>query len=112
MSDKNNTMNILYSIDETKKDYSRYLWVSILSLLENNKDENINEKLKVFENDVPVRRKLINEKIYIFNCELLKYLNWMKYSNNLLIKTAFTNSTTFYEYIICLIRYKLKNVFK
>lgn len=70
------------------------------------------EKLKVFENDVPVRRKLINEKIYIFNCELLKYLNWMKYSNNLLIKTAFTNSTTFYEYIICLIRYKLKNVFK
>ena len=34
-------MNILYSIDEWKKDYSRYLWVSILSLLEHNKDENI-----------------------------------------------------------------------
>lgn len=34
-------MNILYSIDEWKKDYSRYLWVSILSLLEHNKDENV-----------------------------------------------------------------------
>ena len=34
-------MNILYAIDEWKKDYSRYLWVSILSLLENNKEENV-----------------------------------------------------------------------
>lgn len=34
-------MNILYSIDEWKKDYSRYLWVSILSLLEKNKNEDI-----------------------------------------------------------------------
>ena len=34
-------MNILYAIDEWKKDYSRYLWVSILSLLENNKNENV-----------------------------------------------------------------------
>ena len=34
-------MNILYGIDEWKKDYSRYLGVSILSLLENNKDENV-----------------------------------------------------------------------
>lgn len=38
---KNDRMNILYCIDETKKDYSRFLWVSILSLLENNKDEDI-----------------------------------------------------------------------
>jgi len=34
-------MNILYCIDETKKDYSRFMWVSMLSLLENNKDEDI-----------------------------------------------------------------------
>ena len=34
-------MNILYWMDEIRKDFSRYLWVSILSLLENNKDENI-----------------------------------------------------------------------
>ena len=34
-------MNILYSIDEWKKDYSRYLWVSILSLLDNNKNEDV-----------------------------------------------------------------------
>lgn len=38
---KKNRMNILYCIDETKKDYSRFLWVSIFSLLENNKDEDI-----------------------------------------------------------------------
>lgn len=37
----NHIMNVLYCIDETKKDYSRFLWVSILSLLENNKNENI-----------------------------------------------------------------------
>ena len=36
-----NEINILYAIDEWKKDYSRYLWVSILSLLENNKEENV-----------------------------------------------------------------------
>ena len=41
MPKKNNVMNILYGIDEWSKDYSRYLWVSILSLLENNKGENI-----------------------------------------------------------------------
>lgn len=34
-------MDILYCIDEVKKDYSRYLWVSILSLLEKNKNENL-----------------------------------------------------------------------
>jgi len=34
-------MNILYGIDEMKKDFSRYLWVSILSLLENHRNENI-----------------------------------------------------------------------
>ncbi len=34
-------MDVLYCIDEIKKDYSRYLWVSILSLLEKNKDENV-----------------------------------------------------------------------
>jgi lipopolysaccharide biosynthesis glycosyltransferase len=35
-------MNILYTINELTKDYSRYLWVSIMSLLEHNKDEDIN----------------------------------------------------------------------
>lgn len=35
------SMNILYWIDEWKKDYSRYLWISILSLLEHNKDEDV-----------------------------------------------------------------------
>ena len=34
-------INILYSIDETQKDFSRYLWVSILSLLDNNREEKI-----------------------------------------------------------------------
>lgn len=33
--------NVLYCIDEKKKDYTRYLWVSIISLLENNKNEDI-----------------------------------------------------------------------
>lgn len=41
MKKKGNTMNILYCIDETKKDYSRFLWVSLLSLLENNKEEDL-----------------------------------------------------------------------
>lgn len=39
--DKKHIINILYCIDETKKDYSRFLWISIYSLLENNKDEDI-----------------------------------------------------------------------
>ena len=37
-------MNVLYCIDETKKDFSRFLWISILSLLENN----INEKINIY----------------------------------------------------------------
>ena len=37
----NMEFNVLYCIDENKKDFSRYLWVSILSLLEKNKDEDV-----------------------------------------------------------------------
>lgn len=34
-------INILYCIDEYKKDYARHLWVSMISLLKNNKLHNI-----------------------------------------------------------------------
>ena len=58
-----NCMNVLYCIDETKKDFSRFLWVSILSLLENN----INEKFNIY---------IITTKLEKANKEEIERIVW------------------------------------
>lgn len=58
-----NCMNVLYCIDETKKDFSRFLWVSILSLLENN----INEKFNIY---------IITTKLEKSNKEEIERIVW------------------------------------
>lgn len=70
------SINILYCIDEDKKDYSRHLWVSLCSLCENNKKYNLNIYIITTKLDKDNEKELI--RIVNEYWQFINIFNWKR----------------------------------